>query len=81
MSVGGGLGIVQFFGHLKRALETLIFVGMNAHVIFEDHWVDTITSGKKKKQTKTNKHAYVTFYMASNTKFQNFAEGSLKPLQ
>ena len=29
MSVGGGLGALQFFGHLKRALEPLISVRMS----------------------------------------------------
>ena len=29
MSVGGGLGALQFFGHLKRVLELLISVPMS----------------------------------------------------
>ena len=29
MSLGGGLGALQFFGHLKRALELLISVRMS----------------------------------------------------
>ena len=29
MSVGGGLGALQFFGHLKRALELSISVRMS----------------------------------------------------
>ena len=29
MSVGGGLGAHQFFGHLKRELELLISISMS----------------------------------------------------
>ena len=34
MSVGGGLVALQFFGHLKRALELLISVRMSPFVTF-----------------------------------------------
>ena len=55
MSVGGGLGARQFFGHLKRALELLISVRMSPLVTFQDHSVDTITPGKK--MTTNTKYA------------------------
>ena len=42
------LGTLQFFGHLKRALELLISIGMSPLATFSDHGVDTITPGKKK---------------------------------
>ena len=54
MSVGGGLGALQFFGHLKRALELLISVRMSTLTTFWENWVDTINPGKKK--TKKNMH-------------------------
>ena len=34
MSVGGGLGALEFFGHLKRVLELLISVRMNSPAKF-----------------------------------------------
>ena len=34
MSVGGGLGALQFFGHLKRALELFISVKMSPLATF-----------------------------------------------
>ena len=34
MSVGGGVGAVQFFGHLKRALELFITVRMSPFATF-----------------------------------------------
>ena len=34
MSVGGGLGALQFFGHLKRALELLISIRMSPLTTF-----------------------------------------------
>ena len=34
MSMGGGLGALQFFGHLKRALELLISVRMSLLATF-----------------------------------------------
>ena len=37
----------NFFGHSKRALELLISVRLSPLVTFYDHWVDTITPGKK----------------------------------
>ena len=80
MSVGGGLGALQFFGSLKRALEILIFVRMSPLKTFYDHWVDTIIPGKKTKQT-TNKHAPVIYLLGKNTKFQIFVDRSLKLLQ
>ena len=52
MSVGGGLGALQFFGHLKRALELLISVRMSPLVTFYDHSVNTITPEKKKKKKR-----------------------------
>ena len=55
MSVGGGLVVLQFFGHLKGALELLMSFQMNPLAIFWKHLVDTITSGKK------NRHASVIF--------------------
>ena len=51
-SVGGGLGALQFFGHLKRALELLISVRMSPFETFEDRSVDRITPGKKDKTKK-----------------------------
>ena len=45
---GRGLGALQFFGHIKRALELLISASMNPLAKFLDHWVDTITPGEKK---------------------------------
>ena len=55
MSVGGGLGALQFFGHFKRALELFISVRMSPLARFLDHWVDTITPGKKKEKKKKKK--------------------------
>ena len=52
MSVGGGLAALQFFGHLKRGLELLISVRMSPFATFWDHWVDTITPGKKTTKNK-----------------------------
>ena len=56
MSVVGGLGTLQFFGHLKTALELLISVRIGPIVTFQEHWVGTITLGEKKQ---TQKHASV----------------------
>ena len=73
LSVGGGLGVLQFFGHLKRALELFISVRMSPHTTFQDQWVDTITPGKKndkkKQKKKQNKHASVLFLVEK--KMQN----------
>ena len=52
MSVGGGLGTLQIFGHLKRALELLISVRMSPIATFEDHSVDTITPREKQQKKK-----------------------------
>ena len=83
MSVGGGLGTLQFFGDLKRVLELLIPVRMSPSEIFKDHWVDTITPGKKKQQKneRTNKHASVICLLAKNTNFHIFVDRSLKLLK
>ena len=54
MSVGGGLGALHFFGHLKKALELLISVRMSPLATFSDHWVDTITPGKNTAKKKRN---------------------------
>ena len=56
MSVGGSLCALQFFGHLKRALELLVSVRISPLATLKDHLVDTITTGKKTKK-QTNKHA------------------------
>ena len=34
MSVGGGLGALQFVGHLKRALELLVSIRMSPPATF-----------------------------------------------
>ena len=82
ISVGGGLDTFQFFGHLKRALELFISVRMSPLARFSDHWVDTITPGKKKQTKKqTNKHASVICLQAKNTKFHISVDRSLKLLQ
>ena len=82
ISVGGGLGALQFFCHLKKALELSISVTMSPLATFEDNWVDTITPGEKTKNNKqTNKRASVICLLAKNTKFQVFVDVSLKLLQ
>ena len=83
ISVGGGLGALQFFGHLKRTLELFIAVRVSPLARFLDHWVDTITPGKNKKQKKKqpNKHASVICLLAKDTKFHIFVDRSLKLLQ
>ena len=55
MSMGGGLFALQFFGHLKRALELFISVRMSPLATFYDHLVDKMTPGKKNKKKQTNK--------------------------
>ena len=53
MSVGGSVAALQFFGHLKKALELLISVKMNPLATFLYHWVEMITPmGKKTKEQK-----------------------------
>ena len=71
MSVGGGLGALQFFGHLKRALGLLIYVKMSPLATFYDHSVDT-SLGRKTNKKKTNKHASVICLQAKNAKFHIF---------
>ena len=75
MSVGGGLGALQLFGHLKRALELLISVRMSPFrdilgpLRRYDHpW------GKEKK----NKHASVICLLAKNAKFHIFVDKGLQ---
>ena len=57
MSVGGGLGALQFLQSLKRALELFISVRMSPLATSKDHLIDTMTPGEKKR--KRNKHAPV----------------------
>jgi len=59
---GGALAALQFFVHLKIALELLILVPMSPLTIFKDHWL--IRASLK----KMNKHASVIFLQA---KIQN----------
>ena len=42
----------NFFGHLKMALEPFISVRMSPLAAFQEHWVDSITPGEKKKQKR-----------------------------
>ena len=74
MSMGGGLFALQFFGHLKRALELFISVRMSPLATSKDHLVDKMTPGKKtqKKNKQINKHAPVICLLAKNTKFHIF---------
>ena len=79
LSVGGGLGALQFFGHLKRALELLISIRIEP--------LDDILgpmgredNPEKKNKKKTNKHTSVICHVAKNTKFHIFVDRSLKPL-
>ena len=53
MRVGGGLEALHLFGHLIRALELFVSVRMSPLARLQDHWVDTITHGKK-TNTKKN---------------------------
>ena len=68
MSVGGGLGALQFFGHLKRALELFISVRMSPCKIlgplgrYDNPW------GKK-----TNKHASVICLLAKKIQNSTFS--------
>ena len=71
----------NFFGHLKRALELFISVRMSPLAILQDHLVDTMTPGEKKKTKKnkqTNKQAPVICLLAKNTKFHIFVDWTLK---
>ena len=55
MSVGGGLGALQCFGNLKRALELLIYVIMSPLATFYhfvEHLVDISPLGIKNKTKK-----------------------------
>ena len=72
MSAGGSLGVLQCFGHLKRALELLISVKMSLPATFLDHWVDTITPGKKKKTRIRDMSS------GKNAKFHIFIDEKLK---
>ena len=71
--MGGGLGALRFFGHLKRELELLISVRMSPLASS----VDTITHGKKNKKRnkeKTNKDASVISLLAKNVEFCIFCQ-------
>ena len=49
MSVGGGLGALQFFGHLKRALELLISVRMSPLATLTNESIRSLLEKKKNK--------------------------------
>ena len=82
MSVGGGLGALHFFGHLKRALELLVSVRKPSRDIlgplsrYDHPWEK---NGKTNK--KTNQHTSVICLLAKNVKFHIFVDRSLKLLQ
>ena len=44
----------DLFSHSKRALELFYFVRISSLTIFQDHWFDTITLGKKKTSKFTS---------------------------
>ena len=81
MSVGGGLGALQFFWSLERVLELLISVRMSHFATFWDHWFDTITPEKKQNKKTTNKRASVICLLAKNAIFHIFVDRGLKLLQ
>ena len=79
MSVGGGLGALQFFWSLKKGTRTFNFQlewALSQH--FRTTWSIRSPLGKKKQ---TNKHAPVIGLLAKNTKFHIFVDRSLKLLQ
>ena len=78
MSMGGGLVVLKFLG-LKNTARTSNFrSNKTSHDIlgpldrYDHPW---------EKPKKKNKHEFVIFLLAKNTKFHIFAETSLKPLQ
>ena len=74
----GGLGVLYFCGYLQIALVLLIFVRMSPLVTFLDHWVDTITPGKKVKKNKWTRHPWSIFWQKKKTtKFHLFVNRSL----
>ena len=82
MSVWGGLGALQFLGHLKRALELLILLNEPSRDILGP--LSRYNHPWEKKQTKkqTNKHASVICLLGKkNTKFHNFIDRILELLQ
>ena len=81
ISVGGGLGALQFFWSLKKATRTLHFrYNEPSYKIlgplgrYDHPW-------EKKNKKQTNKHASVICCLAKNTKFYIFVDKSLKLLQ
>ena len=81
MSVGGGLGALQFFGSLKKGTRTFHFRENepSCDILaplgrYDDPW-----ENKTKKQT--NKHAPVICLLAKNTKFHIFVDRSSKLLR
>ena len=73
MSVGGGLGPLQFFRSLKKGTRTVNFRWSEPSATFYHHWVDTITPEKKKQK----KNAPL-ICLQKNTKFHIFVDRSLK---
>ena len=76
MSVGGGLGALQFFGLLKKGTRTFHFrsIEPSRRILgplgrYDYPWEK---EKKKNKNKQTNKHASVICLLAKNTKFHIF---------